>query len=111
MDLAAERATNLLKVLATKNRLMILCQLTEGEKCVGELVGLLRLRDATVSQHLSLLRKDRLVRPRREGQTVYYSLIGTEARRLIDVLYEIYCAPAQGDPGRDERTASNVPGG
>lgn len=88
-----EKATSLLKALASPNRLMILCQLVEGEHSVGELARLLDLRDTVVSQHLSLLRRDGLVTPRREGQTIYYSLRGEDAGKVLQTLYDIYCAP------------------
>lgn len=91
MEQAADRATNLLKALASRTRLMVLCQLAEGEKSVGQLARRLGLRDAAVSQHLALLRKDGLVTPRREAQTIFYALTGDEARRIIEVLYDLYC--------------------
>ena len=97
MEEAAELATDLLKALAAKNRLMILWQLTEGRKSVGELANRLGLRDASVSQHLALLRREDLVRPRREAQKIYYSLSGIEVRRIIEVLYEIYYASTEGE--------------
>lgn len=89
----ADEATSLLKALASRNRLMILCQLVEGERSVGDLALLLDLRDTVVSQHLGLLRRDGLVAPRRDGQTIYYSLHGEEVGKVLQTLYEIYCAP------------------
>lgn len=91
---AARSASGLLKLLANENRLMILCQLADGEKSVGELVGLIGLGQSPLSQHLSRLRQDGLVTTRRAGQSIYYSLDSEEAARVIHVLYEIYCAPA-----------------
>lgn len=93
---AAADASRLMKALSSENRLMILCQLAEGEKSVGELSTLLDLRQAAVSQQLTLLRKDGLVATRREAQTIYYSLRGTAARRVIGLLYELYCADGDG---------------
>ena len=90
---SAAHAVELLKAMANEWRLMILCQLAEGEVSVGELARRLGLRQAAVSQQLALLRKDGLVAPRREAQTIYYALAGTEAARVIALLYEIYCAP------------------
>ena len=87
----AEAATGLLKALANRNRLMILCQLVECECSVGDLAKRLDLRDTVVSQHLGLLRRDGLVAPRRDGQTIYYSLQGEEAGKVLQTLYEIYC--------------------
>ena len=93
MQVAAAEASELLKALANPHRLMIICQLIERERSVGELASLLRLRDSTVSQHLALLRKDGLVRPRRDGQTIWYSITSVPARELLTTLYRIYCRP------------------
>ena len=89
----ADQALALLKALASHNRLMILCQLVERERSVGELAELLDVREPAVSQHLALLRKDGFVKFRRDGQTLHYSLDGEEARRVLETLYDIYCAP------------------
>lgn len=86
-------AEEMLKALANRHRLMILCQLIEGERPVRDLAGFLDLRDSTVSQHLALLRKDGLVSTRREGQTIWYSLASEPVRRLVETLYDIYCGP------------------
>jgi DNA-binding transcriptional ArsR family regulator len=91
MQEKADQATDLLKALANRNRLMILCMLSSEELSVGEIAKRLDLRDTVVSQHLALLRKDGLVQSRRDAQTMYYSLAANEARRIIDVLYELYC--------------------
>lgn len=96
MQRTAKQAATLMKSLSSENRLMILCQLADGEKSVGALADLLELRQAAVSQQLALLRKDGLVAPRREGQTIFYSLNGADAKRVIEVLYDLYCAPANG---------------
>ena len=90
---SAGAAEEVLKALANRHRLMILCQLAERERSVGELAGFLALRDSTVSQHLALLRKDGLVSTRREGQTIWYAIASEPARRLIETLYAIYCGP------------------
>lgn len=97
---AADQATALLKSLANRNRLMLLCHMAGDERSVGELAGLLPARDAAVSQQLALLRKDGLVSTRRDGQTVYYSLASEDARRVIDALYQIYCRPKAKRPRR-----------
>jgi DNA-binding transcriptional ArsR family regulator len=90
---AADQASELLKSLGNRHRLLILCQLTERERSVGDLAAFLRLRDSTVSQHLSLLRKDGLVQARREGQTVWYSIASLPARRVLETLFEMFCTP------------------
>jgi len=91
MSEAADHATNLLKALSGKSRLMILCQLVESERAVSELADTLDMRQVAVSQQLALLRKDGLVSARREARTIHYSLAGEEARRIIEVLYELFC--------------------
>lgn len=91
---AADEATGLLKALANRHRLIILCQLTEQERSVGELAALLKIRDSTVSQHLALLRKDGIVTARRDGQTIWYSIGSPQGREIVRTLYRIYCAPA-----------------
>lgn len=93
MDQAAEKAVALLKALASPVRLKLLCHLVERERSVGELAGLLAVRESVVSQHLALLRRDGLVAFRREGQTLWYRLDNPAARRVLETLYGIYCAP------------------
>lgn len=95
MLIAADVASSLLKSLANRHRLLILCQLVDGEKSVGELAEFLGTRDSTVSQHLALLRKDGLVASRRDGQTVFYSVASDPARQVLRTLFEIYCAPTR----------------
>ncbi len=94
MEAAAEQASELLKSLANRHRLLILCQLTKAERSVGDLADFLGLRDSTVSQHLSLLRRDGLVRARREGQTIWYAVASPAAQRVLETLFEIFCKPA-----------------
>jgi DNA-binding transcriptional ArsR family regulator len=101
MLIAADEASALLKALANRHRLVIICQLIDGERSVGELAELLQLRDSTVSQHLALLRKDRLVSARRDGQTIWYSIGSGPARELVQTLYRAYC---NGVPARKPET-------
>jgi DNA-binding transcriptional ArsR family regulator len=93
MESAADGATELLKALANRHRLMIVCQLIDKERSVGELAEALGIRDSTVSQHLALLRKDGLVGTRRDGQTIFYSITNPAARAVLEVLYGEFCAP------------------
>ena len=97
MHTAAGQASELLKSLANPHRLMILCQLLEGERAVGELAAFLDLRASTVSQHLSLLRRDGLVTSRRDAQTIYYSVSSPPARRVLETLFMLFCT--DGDAG------------
>jgi DNA-binding transcriptional ArsR family regulator len=80
MQSAADAASELLKALANRHRLLILCQLIDGERSVGELAAFLGIRDSTVSQHLAILRRDDLVDSRRDGQTIWYSISSAPAR-------------------------------
>lgn len=93
MHASAEAAEELLKAMANRHRLLILCQLADTEHSVGELAHYLDLRDSTVSQHLALLRKDGLVSTRREGQTIWYAIASEPAKRLVETLYQVFCAP------------------
>ena len=93
MHVAAEQASELLKSLANRHRLLIVCQLIEGERSVGELAEFLGIRDSTVSQHLALLRKDGVVAARRDGQTIWYSISSAPARKVLETLYKVYCGP------------------
>lgn len=90
---SSQAASDLLKALSNETRLMILCMLAEKEKSVSDLEQLLDMRQPTVSQQLARLRADRLVTTRRDGKMVYYGLASNEARAVIEVLYDIYCAP------------------
>ena len=89
---AADKASTLLKTLSHPGRLMILCQLVSGEKSVGELGRLLDIPQSPLSQHLSRMRSEGLVKPRRDAQTVYYSLDSEEVATVIECLYSLYCA-------------------
>ncbi len=91
MEATAERVSDLMKVLSHRNRLLVLCQLAEGEKSVGELARLLGVREAAMSQQLGLLRRDGLVQARRQGHTVFYALARDDVRRLMEFLYATYC--------------------
>lgn len=101
---AVDQATELLKALAGRSRLLLLCHLSEGEKSVGELARLLEARDTAVSQQLALLRRDGLVVPRRSGQTIYYSLVSQEAAQVLETLHALYCAPAMEEAEANPRS-------
>ena len=90
----AEKAEAFLKALANKHRLMILCELHQGERSVGTLMNAVGLSQSALSQHLAKLREDGLVVTRRDAQTIYYTLASDGASRIIAVLYELFCAEA-----------------
>jgi DNA-binding transcriptional ArsR family regulator len=91
MAKAAASASELMKTLGHEDRLMILCHLVTGEKSVGELARLLDIPQSPLSQHLARMRQESLVSTRRDAQTIYYSILSSEARRMIEVLHELYC--------------------
>jgi ArsR family transcriptional regulator, virulence genes transcriptional regulator len=99
METAAEQVSELLKLLANKHRLLVLCQLAQGEKPVGQLARLLGIREPAMSQQLAVLRREGLVRPRRDAQTIYYGLARADVRRLMEFLYATYCGDAASDEG------------
>src|SRR5690606_37105866 len=86
----ARRASTLLKAMSNRHRLMVLCELVGGEKCVGELESIIGLSQSALPQHLARLRRDNLVKTRRSAQTIYYSLAGNEAGAVIRALHELY---------------------
>lgn len=87
----AREATEFLKALAHESRLLILCDLLEGEKSVGELEAFLDRRQSTVSQQLARLRLEGLVAARRDGKTIHYSIANEKVRAVIVVLYRAFC--------------------
>ncbi len=84
-------AASLLRALASRPRLMLLCNLIGGEQSVGQLAEKTGMRMPTVSQNLALLRAERLVAQRREGTTIHYRLVNDTAKELIAVLYRAFC--------------------
>lgn len=92
----ARAASELLKALSHETRLLILCLLTEGEKSVSELEEIMSMSQAAVSQQLARLRFDRLVKTRREGRTIYYSISNEEISAIINQLYDLFCTPVRG---------------
>ena len=90
MERQAKRASKLLKAIGNERRLMILCHLMAGEKSVGTLEKLIGLSQSALSQHLARLRRDKFVKTRREAQTIYYSLAGTDVETILSTLYSLY---------------------
>jgi len=93
MEDSARRAAEFLRALGHEGRMMMLCHLVTGEKSVSELEALLGARQAAVSQQLARLRHEGLVEARRDGKAIFYSLADPRAHRLLEVLYELFCAP------------------
>lgn len=97
MQSAATQACGLLKVLGNPDRLLLLCQLTQGEFCVSGLETLLQIQKPTLSQQLGVLREERLVSTRREGKQIFYKIDSREATAMMQVLYELFCQPGKGE--------------
>lgn len=91
MQAASLQASQLLKSLSHPDRLLLLCQLTQGEYCVGELESLVGVGQPSLSQQLGILRKDKLVDTRREGKQIYYSIASDDALAVLQLLYERFC--------------------
>jgi len=89
----ARRASDFLKALSHENRLLLLCLLSESKRSVGELESILSMRQSAVSQQLARLRLDGLVTAQREGKAVVYSIATEDVRRMIAVVYDIFCGP------------------
>ena len=97
MHIAAEKACRLMKVLSNPDRLMLLCQLSQGEKRVGELEEILGILQPTLSQQLTVLRDEELVSTRREGKNIYYEIASPQALAVMNILYAQFCAPQEGE--------------
>jgi len=93
----ATNASELLKAMSNKWRLMILCQLSEGEKTVGELQGLLGVGQSAVSQHLAILRRENMVDSRKHAQSIFYSLSGDQAIKIMSTLHDVFCSNVKSD--------------
>lgn len=103
------QACALLKVLANEDRLLLLCQLATTALNVSELEALTGIRQPTLSQQLAVLRQDGLVATEKAGKYVYYRLASEEVQRVMQTLWEIYCAPEGAVRGEDE-TGGESPG-
>lgn len=91
MRASANQACGLLKTLANPDRLLLLCQLSQGEHCVSELEERLGIQQPTLSQQLTVLRQEQLVSTRRDGRLIFYSIASKEAMAVMRVLYEQFC--------------------
>jgi DNA-binding transcriptional ArsR family regulator len=96
LQAAAAQAAALLKALSNPTRLLLLCQIGQGEYCVGDLETLTGIRQPTLSQQLTILRAEALVSTRREGKQIFYRIASTQALAIMQVLYEQFCPPEKG---------------
>jgi DNA-binding transcriptional ArsR family regulator len=109
MEGHAEEAARLLRSLGNPHRLMVLCALCAGEMSVGELNAVVPLSQSALSQHLAVLREERLVNTRRDGQTVFYSVPDSPALRILEVLHGTFCAaPAKKGPRAKSTSTKGV---
>lgn len=90
-EASASDAANLMRMLSNERRLMILCQLEEGELPVGEIQARLDLSQSALSQHLALLREEGIVSTRRQAQSIFYRITDAATRQVIGTLAEIFC--------------------
>ena len=88
---SADSACRLMKVLSNPDRLLLLCQLSQGERCVGDLEAELGIRQPTLSQQLGILRNQGVVNTRREGKNIYYSVASPDLLEILGLLYRLYC--------------------
>ncbi|MBK1665865.1 ArsR family transcriptional regulator [Rhodospirillum rubrum] len=100
-----QKGSALLKAMSNEHRLLILCQLMHRERSVGELERVVGLSQSALSQHLARLRKDGVVKTRRQAQTIYYSLNGPQAGAILRVLHSLYCEDADTGPSRGHKQA------
>ena len=94
MRAAAAEAASVLRTLGNPDRLLLLCQLSQGERSVGELEELLGLRQPSLSQQLAVLRSEGLVQTRRDGKRMFYSIAEPKLLVLLGTLYQLYCPRA-----------------
>jgi DNA-binding transcriptional ArsR family regulator len=93
MEKHAEQAAAFLSALASPHRMRVLCQLTEGEKNVGELVEATGIAQTSMSQHLGKLKDEGIVTFRRDHRTLYYTIIDPLALSVMALLSDHYCKP------------------
>jgi ArsR family transcriptional regulator len=88
---AAGQAVGALKLLANEDRLLLLCQLSQGEMCVSDLEEALDIHQPTLSQQLGVLRSEAVVATRRQGKNIFYSVADPAMLEILTVLYRLYC--------------------
>lgn len=93
MRAKASQASDFLKALSNPDRLLLLCQLSQGEQCVSDLEKSVGIRQPSLSQQLTVLRAENLVTTRREGKQIYYSVASEQALLVMKLLYEQFCQP------------------
>ncbi len=92
---AAQEAVGALKILANRERLLLLCQISRGRSCVSELEQALDIHQPTLSQQLGVLRRDGVVDTERDGKNIYYTIRDPRMMDILETLYRIYCPQKQ----------------
>lgn len=87
----AAQAVAALKLLGNEERLLLLCQLSQGELCVSELGEQLGIHQPTLSQQLGVLRSEGAVNTRRQGKNIYYSIANPAMLDIVVLLHRLYC--------------------
>jgi len=105
---AATQAVGVLKLLANEDRLLLLCQLSQGERCVSELEEELSIRQPTLSQQLGVLRNEGVVDTRRQGKNIYYSVADPAMLEILAVLYRLYCTENPENPEDPESPEGEI---
>ena len=93
MEARAAEAESFLRSLASRHRLMILCDLVQGERSVGDMLARLGLTQSNLSRHLATLRDEGLVATRRTGTTIHYRIASDRVRPILEQLYKLFCTP------------------
>ena len=101
---SAYKASSLLKAMGNADRLMLLCQLSQGEHCVSDLEQKVGIGQQTLSQQLGVLRREGAVDTRREGKFIWYRLADGRVLQLMQAMYQLFCAPAHAAPPEVERS-------
>ncbi|MEM8690121.1 MAG: metalloregulator ArsR/SmtB family transcription factor [Pseudomonadota bacterium] len=101
----AQEAAQFLKALSNDSRMLILCRLAAaGEMSVSQLEADLQFRQSKLSQHLTLLRAERLVATRREGKSIYYRLVSSEVERTLELMHQMFCSEDAVARRREDRS-------
>ena len=100
----AAQVVSLLKVIGNPDRLLLLCQMLQGEYAVGELEDLLDIQQPTLSQQLGVLRNEGLVSTRRDGKYIYYRVSHPHVQVILEVLHQLYCAPPPGNKAKSVKS-------
>lgn len=100
----SEEVAELLKAMSNSRRLLILCELNNGEQSVSSLEEVVGLSQSALSQHLAKLREAGIVKTRREAQVIYYALADERVSQMMSALYQIFCTSGKAKPATRRRS-------